>query len=122
MQRKVKKNEVYLADLTPTIGHEQTGKRPIVVVSIQALAESRNLCLVIPGTKKENVPRDYPFNIFVPAGTGGLNKDTAFLVYQLRTLDVRRLEKHLGVLPREYMAGIERALIKLCNIDPEEHL
>ena len=92
-------------------------RRPVLVVSSDAINRQPLVVTVAVGTDAANVPRDYPTNIRVTAGETGLPKDTVFLCFQLRSLDpVRFLDartgapKIAGALPDSRMAELEESL------------
>jgi mRNA interferase MazF len=105
------RGEVYFVDLDPVIGHEQYGRRPVVVVSNDFLNALPLVVAVVPGTKAANVRGSYQNNVFVPAGEAGLTMDTVFLCLQIRSLDHSRFPAHpAGSLSPARMAKIEDAL------------
>ena len=71
-------------------GREQAGRRPVLVLSADAINRLPLVVTVVVGTKGENVPRDYPTNVRVPAAESGLPMQTVFLCFQLRSLDPNR--------------------------------
>ena len=86
----VQRGEIYFVDLNPVQGREQAGRRPVLVLSADAINRLPLVVTVVVGTKGENVPRDYPTNVRVPAAESGLLMETAFLCFQLRSLDPKR--------------------------------
>jgi mRNA interferase MazF len=87
----IARGQIYFVDLDPTKGREQSGRRPVLIVSADAINRQPLFCTVIVGTAAENVPRDYPTNIRITATESGLPKDTVFLAFQIRSLDRSRL-------------------------------
>jgi mRNA interferase MazF len=91
------KGEVFLANLGSSSGHEQEGKRPVILCQNDLLNEVSQTVIVIPLTtnlKREKIPG----SVFIKKGEGGLDSDSVALCYQLRVLDKRRLIKPLGKL------------------------
>ena len=86
----VQRGEIYLVDLNPVQGREQAGHRPVLVLSADAINRLPLVVTVVVGTKGDNVPRDYPTNVRVPAAESGLPMETVFLCFPLRSLDSRR--------------------------------
>lgn len=101
---------VYWADLNPARGREQAGRRPVLVVSNDAINRQPLVVSVVVGTDSSRIPSDYPVNVRVGAAESGLPKDTVFLCFQLRSLDPSRLQEPAGVLPPERMRAVEGAL------------
>ena len=87
----ISRGQIYFASLDPTKGREQAGRRPVLVVSSDAINRQPLVITVIVGTDAANIQRDYPTNIRVIAEESGLPRDTVFLAFQLRSLDPSRL-------------------------------
>jgi mRNA interferase MazF len=82
---------VFLASLDPTTGSEQTGKRPVIVVSRERINQLLRVVNVIPLTSRKSPARlIYPNEVLLPAGSAGLTVDSIALCYQIRTLDKSR--------------------------------
>src|ERR1017187_9183649 len=77
------RGQIYFASLDPIQGREQSGRRPVLVVSSDAINRQPLVVAVIVGTA--------PANIRIPAAESGLPRDTVFLAFQLRSLDHSRL-------------------------------
>jgi mRNA interferase MazF len=113
----ISRGQIYLVDLAPTRGREQAGRRPVLVVSSDAINRQPLVVTVVVGTDARNVPRDYPTNVRVSAKETGLPRDTVFLCFQIRSLDPGRfvdrqtgLPAPAGVMPAPRMAEVEAAL------------
>ena len=72
------RGEIYFVNLNPVKGSEQAGSRPVLVLSINSINRLPLVVTVIVGTKGENVKRDYPTNVRVPAEESGLPIETVF--------------------------------------------
>jgi mRNA interferase MazF len=86
----IQRGEIYFVDLNPVQGREQAGQRPVLVLSIDAINQLPLVVTGVVGTKGENLSRDYPTNVRVPAAESGLPLETVFLCFQLRSLDPKR--------------------------------
>ena len=86
----IARGQIYFVDLNPTRGREQAGKRPVLVVSADAINRQPLLVTVVVGTDAKNLPRDYPTNVRLLARETGLGLDTVFMCFQLRSLDPNR--------------------------------
>ncbi len=106
----MKRGDVYDARLSPTEGSEQSGIRPVVIVSRDVINQHSPVIVVVPLTKAANVPRPYPGNVFIPAGQGGLTVDSVMLGGQVRAIATSRLLGYRGALPQDTMQKIARAL------------
>jgi mRNA interferase MazF len=90
--RRIRRGEVWLADLNPSRGHEQTGQRPVLVVSDDGLNQSAaGLVIAVPFTTRR---RDIPTHIAVRPPDGGLRDLSFAMCEQLRALAADRLAPH----------------------------
>jgi mRNA interferase MazF len=109
-----KRGEIYFVNLDPTQGREQAGRRPVLVLSIDAINQLPLVITVIVGTKGENMPRDYPTNVRVASGNSGLPMETVFMGFQVRSLDASRFPKQsAGQLSNDLMRQVEKT-VKYC--------
>jgi mRNA interferase MazF len=106
----ISRGQIYFANLSPTQGREQAGRRPVLVVSSDAINRQPLVVTVVVGSSAENIVRDYPTNVRVPAAESGLPKDTVFLCFQIRSLDPARFQQPTGRLPPARMDEVDRAL------------
>jgi mRNA interferase MazF len=86
----MRRGEIYFVNRSPAIGREQTGRRPVLVLSIDAINSAPLVVTVVPGTDGANIPRDYRTNIRIAAADSGLPMETVFLCFQVRALDPSR--------------------------------
>ena len=115
---QVRRGLIYFVDLNApanrTIGHEQAGQRPVLVLSINLFADKLGLAVVIPGTDAANWKGTYQNAVLVPKSVSGLTLDTIFLCHQIRTLSVQRFTSPaVGWLPSRELEKIE-AGIRFC--------
>jgi mRNA interferase MazF len=108
----ISRGQIYMVDLNPAKSREQKGRRPVLVVSADAINRQPLVVTVVVGTKAANVPRDYPTNVRVSAGESGLPVDTIFLCFQIRSLDPGRFAglSLAGSLSVRKMAEVDHAL------------
>jgi mRNA interferase MazF len=104
------RGEVYQADLSPTQGSEQSGTRPVIIVSRDALNAVSTVVIVVPVTGRENKRRIYPSQLEIKARDGGLSKDSVALCEQLRAISKTRLKKRLGMLSNRTVAFLNLTL------------
>ena len=108
---RVARGDIYFVELSPTRGREQKGRRPVLVVSSDAVNRQPLVVTVVVGTGGANVREDYPVNVRASAAETGLPEDTVFLCFQIRALDPGRLgDARAGVMPPAKMAEVDRAL------------
>ena len=77
----IRRGEIYFVNLNPVKGREQSGKRPVLVLSIDAINKLPLVVTVIVGTKGENINQDYPTNVRVSCVESGLPLETVFLCF-----------------------------------------
>ena len=95
-----------MADLSPTVGSEQSGIRPVLVVQTDRANAHSPHTIVIPFTSRIR-QRLLPSHVFVPAGEGGLTQDSVALAEQIRVMDLARL---MGDLPASRITEVDNAL------------
>ena len=105
----IRRGEVQIAALDPVVGKEISKTRPVVVVSNDMNNLYSGTVTVLPVTSG-NLDRIYPFEVFLPKGTGDLPKDSKVKADQIRTLDKARLVKRIGKLGNEEITEIEKAM------------
>lgn len=114
----MKRGDVYLANLAPRSGSEQTGRRPVIILSHDAFNETpgwRSI-IVVPVSTSPNQARRGPTTVALPAGTGGLHSDSSAICHQITTLDRAKLETRLGSLPSGTLTQVEKALLAAVGI------
>lgn len=110
----IRRGEVYFVNLNPSVGREQAGSRPVLVLSSDDINQKPLVITVVIGTKGANILVDYPSNVRVPANESGLPMETVFLGFQIRSLDKSRFPSQpAGVLPDHCMRQVEEA-VRLC--------
>lgn len=106
----MKHGEIYLADLGPTRGSEQAGRRPVLVFQNDLISRFTRTVICIPLTT--NLRRaQLPTCLLLQAGEGGLARDSVLLCHQLRVLDQGRLVTRLGQVSGSILTEIERVVL-----------
>ena len=106
----IKRGELYYADLSPVIGSEQGGVRPVLVVQNDVGNKYSPTVIAAAVTSKLTKAR-LPTHIELSARTYGLVKDSVVLLEQIRTIDKRRLKERIGLLSPQVMARVDDALL-----------
>ena len=106
---RVQRGDVFLANLDPTVGFEQAGTRPVLVVQCDLANERIPTVTVVPLTSNLRAGR-FLFTVTVAAAESGLPKDSVILVFHVRTLDKARLIRRMSHLKPETMTQVDRAL------------
>jgi mRNA interferase MazF len=104
----VGRGEIWLADLNPTRGHEQAGKRPVAVVSEDSLNSGpAGLVIVLPVT---STIRPIPSHIVVSPPEGGLKVRSAVICEAIRSISTDRLVERWGRLSQRSLVRVEDVL------------
>lgn len=117
----VKKGDLYFADLSPVVGSEQGGVRPVLVVQNDVGNKYSPTIIVAAVTSQINKAK-LPTHVELEATNGGLSKNSVVLLEQLRTIDKQRLKEHIGTLSDTEMPNVDRALsVSLGIVDTKSH-
>ena len=93
--------DIYLVNLDPSVHTEAKKTRPGLIISINAMNHHSPRLIVAPMTSSTG--KVYPFEVFIPSETGGLEKDSKIMLDQIRSLDKKRLVRKLGTLKGEFL-------------------
>ncbi len=99
-----------MARLSPTEGSEQSGTRPVLVVSRDAINKNNPIVVVVPLTDASNKTRVYPSHVRFHAGDAGLPLDSTAMCEQVRAISKATLTSHLGRVTRPQMVSVEAAV------------
>ena len=105
----IRRGEIHLAALDPVVGKEISKTRPVVIVSNNKANEISGTVTILPITSS-NLTKIYPFEVFLPKGSGDLPKDSKIKADQIRTLDKARILRLIGRLGTTEIAQIETAM------------
>lgn len=106
----VKRGELYYADLSPVVGSEQGGVRPVLIVQ-NNVGNKYSPTIIAAAVTSQLGKAKLPTHIELPAGKFGLPKDSVVLLEQIRTLDKKRLKEKIGELPINMMTKVNEALL-----------
>ncbi len=106
----IKRGELYYADLSPVVGSEQGGVRPILIVQNDTGNKYSPTIIAAAVTSRINKAK-LPTHIELSANEFGLAKDSVILLEQIRTLDKKRLKERIGELSEETMRRVNVALL-----------
>ena len=105
----VRRGEIYYADLSPVVGSEQGGMRPVLIVQNDVGNWYSPTVIAAAITSQQNKAR-LPTHIEIEARTYGLSKNSVVLLEQIRTLDKKRLRERMGCLDRGMMHKVDGAI------------
>jgi len=106
----VKRGELYFADLSPVIGSEQGGVRPVLVVQNDIGNKYSPTVIAAAITSKLNKAK-LPTHIEISSKEYGLEKDSVILLEQIRTIDKTRLKEKIGELNEFKMNQVNKAMM-----------
>ncbi len=106
----VKRGELYYADLSPVIGSEQGGVRPVLIVQ-NNVGNKFSPTIIAAAITSQLDKAKLPTHIALPANAYGLPKNSVVLLEQIRTLDKKRLKEKIGELPINMMSRVNEALL-----------
>ncbi len=105
----IRRGDIYYADLSPVVGSEQGGVRPVLIVQNDVGNRFSPTVIAAAITSQKDKAR-LPTHIQVDSVDSGLAKDSVVLLEQIRTLDKRRLKEHMGRLDDSFMDQVDQAL------------
>jgi mRNA interferase MazF len=109
MTMAVKRGDIYYADLSPVIGSEQGGVRPVLIVQNDIGNRYSPTVIVAAITSQINKAK-LPTHIEISSDEYGLNKDSVILLEQIRTIDKKRLKEKIGHISDELMEKVNEGL------------
>lgn len=105
----VHRGDIYYADLSPVVGSEQGGVRPVLIVQ-NDVGNKYSPTVIAAAITSQTGKTRLPTHINLHADSCGLSKDSVVLLEQIRTLDKRRLKERMGALDPPSMQRINQAL------------
>lgn len=106
----VKRGDIFYADLSPVIGSEQGGVRPVLIVQ-NDIGNRYSPTVIITAITSQINKAKLPTHVEISASEYGLVKDSVILLEQIRTIDKRRLDEKIGHLDEEMMKKVNEALL-----------
>ena len=109
MERTIRRGDIYYAELNPVVGSEQGGTRPVLIIS-NDIGNSHSPTVIIAAiTGRTQTKAKLPTHTEVK-DVEGLDRDSIILLEQIRTIDKQRLKNHMGTMPNNIMARVDKAL------------
>lgn len=105
----VKRGDIYYADLSPVVGSEQGGMRPVLIVQNDTGNKHSPTVIAAAITSQTGKAR-LPTHIEISARTYGLSRDSVILLEQIRTIDKSRLRERMGKLDEQAMNRVDNAI------------
>ena len=105
----VKKGELYFADLSPVVGSEQGGIRPVLIVQ-NDIGNKYSPTIIVAAVTSQINKAKLPTHVELCAAPHGLKKDSVILLEQLRTIDKKRLQERIGKIDDTGLSQVNDAL------------
>lgn len=105
----IKRGDIYYADLSPVVGSEQGGLRPVLIVQ-NDIGNKYSPTVIAAAITSQHTKAKLPTHISIDGVGCGLTKDSIVLLEQVRTIDKQRLKEKMGELDEGAMYGINKAL------------
>ncbi len=110
----MKQGDIYYADLEPIKGREQSGKRPVVIISGNAMNENYDVVIICPISSKI---KNYKGTVLLKKNkTNNLKLDSEVITFQIRTIDKNRFTKKIGQIDSAELEEIITCLNEILYI------
>ena len=109
MDNSVRRGDIFYADLSPVVGSEQGGVRPVLIIQ-NDMGNRHSPTVIAAAITSQMNKAQLPTHIERVGQDCGLTKDSIVLLEQIRTLDKRRLREHMGRLDGALMDEVDRAI------------
>ena len=113
----IKRGDIYYADLSPVVGSEQGGVRPVLIIQNDVGNRFSPTVIAAAITSQKDKTR-LPTHIQISSRNCGLARDSVVLLEQVRTIDKRRLKERMGRVEEPYMNQVDRALSISFGLEP----
>lgn len=105
----IKRGDIFYADLSPVVGSEQGGIRPVLIVQ-NNIGNKFSPTVIAAAITSQHSKANLPTHISLNADSSGLSKNSVVLLEQIRTLDKKRLKEKMGCLDYSSMDKVNQAL------------
>ena len=110
MEKDFKRGEIYFADLSPVVGSEQGGVRPVLIIQ-NNVGNKYSPTVIVSAITSQLSKAKLPTHIELPSEKYHLPKDSVVLLEQIRTLDKRRLKDKISAIDTFKMKEIDKAIL-----------
>ena len=111
----VKRGDIFYADISPVVGSEQGGIRPVIIIQNDIGNRYSPTVIVAAITSQINKAK-LPTHVEISSEEYGLNRDSVVLLEQIRTLDKKRLKEKIGHMTEEDMKKVNKSLLISLNL------
>ncbi|MBR6756384.1 MAG: type II toxin-antitoxin system PemK/MazF family toxin [Peptococcaceae bacterium] len=114
---RVKRGDIYFADLSPVIGSEQGGVRPVLIIQ-NDVGNQHSPTTIVAAITGQIGKAKIPTHVPLAGSEKGLSKNSMILVEQVRTIDKKRLKERICSLDKAVMDQVDKALIISMGLSP----
>ena len=111
----VKRGDIFYADLSPVVGSEQGGIRPVIIIQ-NNIGNRYSPTVIISAITSQINKAKLPTHVEISSEEYGLNRDSVVLLEQIRTIDKKRLKAYLGHLKPEQMKLVDNAIVNVFEL------
>lgn len=115
MLEKIRRNEIYLANLGRTVGSEERGIRPVLIIQNDLGNKNSPTTIVIPITRRIEKKFSIPTHIRIKP-FGKMKYKATIMAEQIKVIDKRRLIRRIDILPTKYINAVDKAIKIAINI------
>ena len=116
----IKRGDIFYADLSPVVGSEQGGVRPVLVIQ-NDVGNKYSPTIIVAAITSQLKKAKLPTHLEIDAGNFGLIKDSVLLLEQIRTIDRKRISDKIGRCDKEYMMKVDKAIGISVGISEDNH-
>ncbi len=106
----VKRGDIFYADLSPVVGSEQGGIRPVIIIQ-NDIGNKYSPTIIVAAITSQINKAKLPTHVEISSEEYGLNKDSVVLLEQIRTLDKKRLKEKIGHMTDKDIQKVDEALL-----------
>ena len=113
----IRRGDIYYADLSPVVGSEQGGVRPVLIIQ-NDVGNRFSPTVIAAAITSQKDKTKLPTHIQISSQNCGLSRDSVVLLEQVRTIDKRRLKERMGRVKEPYMDQVDHALSISFGLEP----
>ena len=110
MTTMVKRGDIFYADLSPVVGSEQGGIRPVIIIQ-NDIGNKYSPTIIVAAITSQINKAKLPTHVEISSEEYGLNKDSVVLLEQIRTVDKKRLKEKIGHMTEKDIQKVDEALL-----------
>ena len=110
MTTMVKRGDIFYADLSPVVGSEQGGIRPVIIIQ-NDIGNKYSTTIIVAAITSQINKAKLPTHVEISSEEYGLNKDSVVLLEQIRTVDKKRLKEKIGHMTEKDIQKVDEALL-----------